>query len=284
MPKNHSFRCWVPHCVNNRKRTRKPNSHFHAFPVKNPERCRKWLKAVGYEDLVYLPLHSLRIRYVCSEHFTEEDYGKHSATANLFFTAIPSKFPSGTTPLSDEILAEWPPKLASDQTTSQENVVDSPASPGISSSSSDKLLASVVSAGILESKVGPSDHTHSIVVSTTPSTAEKNIKCMELTMDVSSCSQNGTAGFLVQATNYQEARLPPLPQELLMSYVKDSSGKGLHDGDVLLGFVVQRGSTLDIVPVGPDHSMVVSSCHEEQMSSACPVSSSNHTNGVENVR
>lgn len=90
------------------------------------------------------------------------------------------------------------------------------------------------------------------------------------------------------------------------------AGKGLQDGDVLLGFVVQRGSTLDIVPVGPNHSvcqikscqdyqnsfqskhqamnecldfyyfqMEVSSCHEELMSSTCPVSSSN---GVGNVR
>ncbi|XP_034244604.1 THAP domain-containing protein 4-like [Thrips palmi] len=279
MPKNLSFRCWVPHCINSRKRTRKPNSHFHAFPVKNPERCRRWLQAVGYEDLVYLPLHSLRIRYVCSEHFTDEDYGKRSANANLFCTAIPSKFPSGTTPLSDEILAEWPPKLASDRKNSPEIAVKteeiSPASP-TSSSSSDKLLASVVSAGILESKMDSTVHSPSIVISNTPTAIQEPVKSIEVTMHME--SGGASLGMPVQ-TNPSEERLLPLPQELLMSYIKDSSGKGLHDGDVLLGFVVQRGTTLDIVPVGPNHSMVVSSNHEE--ATKCPVSSSN---GVENVR
>lgn len=180
-------------------------------------RCRRWLQAVGYEDLVYLPLHSLRIRYVCSEHFTDEDYGKHSANANLYFNAIPSKFPSGTTPLSDEILAEWPPELASDRKNSSDNA--SPASSVISSSSSDKLLASVVSAGILEPKVESVVHPNLDILTTT-SEAQKTVKCLEMTMDESSHSQN----IPDHALNSLEERLPPLPQELLMSYVKDTSG------------------------------------------------------------
>lgn len=89
----------------------------------------------------------------------------------------------------------------------------------ISSSSSDKLLASVVSAGILEPKVESVVHPNLDILTTT-SEAQKTVKCLEMTMDESSHSQN----IPDHALNSLEERLPPLPQELLMSYVKDTSG------------------------------------------------------------
>ncbi|KAJ1522328.1 hypothetical protein ONE63_002623 [Megalurothrips usitatus] len=193
MPKNHSFRCWVRHCVNARRRTRIPNSHFHAFPVKNTERCRRWLQAVGYEDLVYLPLHSLKMRYVCSEHFTENDYGKTGSNPSLLFTATPSIFPPGTIPLSDEILEEWPPKLASDKGDIPQMETAMLDSLDHTEDSSDKLLASVVSAGILQPA---------------PPKVTKVTPVMQAE----------------QSANQEEEKLSPLPQELLLKHIKNNSG------------------------------------------------------------
>ncbi|KAE8739355.1 hypothetical protein FOCC_FOCC015126 [Frankliniella occidentalis] len=267
-----NFRCWVPHCSNSRKRTRSSTAHYHAFPVKHPERCRQWLQVVGYEDLIYLPMHSLKMRYVCSEHFVESDYSKTSYNASLLPCVIPSKFPSGTVPLSDEIMKEWPPKLASDKIIIP-STLNFPASNACTSNQPDKLLTSVVSAGILR----PSDSLEIRVPSFLENESNieireqlpKPVKRLEIKASpIPQCDFNVPA----ELVNHQEDN--PLPEDQLMQRLQQNTGQGLMDGDMLLGFIVKRGSTLEVVPVGPGHSMMVASCLEELLSPGCVASSS----------
>lgn len=69
------------------------------------------MKAVGYEDLVYLPKETLEYRYVCIEHFTEDDLIQTRVRTKLNLSAVPSKFAAENVPLSDELANEWPPVL-----------------------------------------------------------------------------------------------------------------------------------------------------------------------------
>ena len=69
------------------------------------------MQAVGYEDFVYMPKETLAYRYVCVDHFTENDVLKTGVRPKLSIAAIPSNFPNGHAPLSDELANEWPPKL-----------------------------------------------------------------------------------------------------------------------------------------------------------------------------
>ncbi|KAK3911773.1 Peroxynitrite isomerase THAP4 [Frankliniella fusca] len=264
-----NFRCWVPHCPNSRKRTRSSTAHFHAFPVKHPERCRQWLQVVGYEDLIYLPMHSLKMRYVCSEHFLESDYSKTSYNASLLSCVIPSKFPPGTVPLSDEVMKEWPPKLASDNLFSL-------SEPYAVSQPNNKLLSSAVSAGILT----PSDSIEIRIP--TLHKNDPNIEIHELPSESleirdSSIHQSNLNMKEVSVNHIEETDSEALPQDQLLNRLKQNAGQGLMDGDMLLGFIVKRGSSLEVVPVGPGHSMMVASCLEELLS---PGSGGNETENV----
>lgn len=169
--------------------------------------------------------------------------------------------------MSDEILEEWPPKLASDKgdiPQMETAMLDSLDHTGqivltipSSEDSSDKLLASVVSAGILQPA---------------PPKVTKVTPVMQAE----------------QSANQEEEKLSPLPQELLLKHIKNNSGQGLLDGDVLLGFLVQRGASLEVVPVCPGHSTTVASCLEELLSPSAAgthnASPSLTTNGLDDIR
>ena len=65
-------------------------------------RCRKWLQAVGIEDLVGLPVKKLStIRFICSCHFKPSEYNLTKSGKRLSKDAIPSIFSPNTVPLSE---------------------------------------------------------------------------------------------------------------------------------------------------------------------------------------
>ncbi|XP_022831329.1 uncharacterized protein LOC111359864 [Spodoptera litura] len=81
------------------------NLRFTAFPL-NLDRCREWLKRVGNDELVHLPVEKLHERRrVCSNHFKREDYNKVGNRLNR--NAIPSLNLTAP-PLTDEQLAAFP--------------------------------------------------------------------------------------------------------------------------------------------------------------------------------
>lgn len=317
MAANRAFRCWVRHCINSRKRTRIPNSHYHAFPIKNTDRCRRWLQAVGYEDLIYLPMHSLKLRYVCSEHFTKADYGRRVCNNSLLLTAVPSKFPPGTIPLSDEIMEEWPPKIASalsDQSSTNFTTYSASLASSNITSNTDTLLASAISAGILKPSpslkviVPSSQQCHSVkptdlklklnvesVATPSPIVNLKNVssssfgtlqtstlKKMRLSDASTAVMHKPTGSVEINLGNNDsdcevevqpsesgvKSKLPPLPQHLLLDYLNQNAGEGLLDGDLLLGLVVKRGSSIMLLPVAPNHPAMVSECLDELSPSA----------------
>ncbi|XP_073713017.1 uncharacterized protein [Misgurnus anguillicaudatus] len=69
---------------------------FHHFPIKDLERCKKWLRAINHpkfgEDT---DMGNLKTRRICSRHFKEEDYEPNVLAmkrTTLKDTAIPSIF------------------------------------------------------------------------------------------------------------------------------------------------------------------------------------------------
>nr|XP_055068376.1 peroxynitrite isomerase THAP4-like [Misgurnus anguillicaudatus] len=69
---------------------------FHHFPIKDLERCKKWLRAINHpkfgEDT---DMGNLKTRRICSRHFKEEDYEPNvlgMKRTTLKDTAIPSIF------------------------------------------------------------------------------------------------------------------------------------------------------------------------------------------------
>lgn len=93
--------CIVPGCTLY-KQSKAEGAIFHSFPLKDVERCRKWLMAIGHAkygvDTAVDRMKSLR---VCSKHFTDDDYKrdlqaellKIKGRRKLKDTAVPSVFP-----------------------------------------------------------------------------------------------------------------------------------------------------------------------------------------------
>lgn len=95
-------KCAVPFCNNNKRDN--PTRNFSTFP-KDVERCRKWLEIVGNEELLYLPHNSLsKTRYVCSEHFSLEQYSQKGLSRK----AVPDIVNSRVTPLSPDSVVKFP--------------------------------------------------------------------------------------------------------------------------------------------------------------------------------
>ncbi|CAH2065030.1 unnamed protein product, partial [Iphiclides podalirius] len=70
------------------------------------DRCKQWVKVVGKEDLVHLPIEKLHgLRYICGDHLKKRDFTK--TKTRLKRKAIPSV---GLTmePLSDDLFEEFP--------------------------------------------------------------------------------------------------------------------------------------------------------------------------------
>jgi hypothetical protein len=74
--------------------------------IVNIFRCRQWVKFVGKEDLIYVPLEKLHtLKYVCGDHFENRAFNKKKN--RLKKSAIPSKNLKAD-PLSDEMLLNFP--------------------------------------------------------------------------------------------------------------------------------------------------------------------------------
>lgn len=103
-------KCCVPNCDSNK--TANPDLTFLGFP-KDLGRCKQWLKVVGNEDLVYLlPRTLTNSRFVCSVHFSREQYSKRTRKT-LSRSAIPDQFEDDVCPLTATVLENFPPREVS---------------------------------------------------------------------------------------------------------------------------------------------------------------------------
>lgn len=76
-----------------------------------PCSCRTWVKMVGKEDLVYVPIEKLhKLRSICGDHFNKKDFNKKGN--RLKKKAVP-KLHLFAQPLADELLREFPLHVAS---------------------------------------------------------------------------------------------------------------------------------------------------------------------------
>lgn len=65
-----------------------------------------WLKAIGQEDLVYLPIEKLHeLKYVCNLHFTEVDFNEPKNRLSIH--AVPT-LNLTSKPLEDNVFADFP--------------------------------------------------------------------------------------------------------------------------------------------------------------------------------
>ncbi|XP_061724726.1 uncharacterized protein LOC133530717 isoform X3 [Cydia pomonella] len=91
------------------KRATRENHEKRAFMAKFPldeDRCRQWVKFVGNEDLIHLPIEKLHLlKHVCADHFENRDFNK--IKSRLKKSAIPSKNLKAV-PLPDEMLLDFP--------------------------------------------------------------------------------------------------------------------------------------------------------------------------------
>ncbi|GBP96489.1 Zinc finger protein 169 [Eumeta japonica] len=93
---------------------------FARFPV-DENICREWLKVVGNEELVYLPIEKLnRIRFICGNHFSKQDF-LNKKRRRLKKNAVPNLNLSRP-PLADAQLTDFPLHLFSRNVTIQKEV------------------------------------------------------------------------------------------------------------------------------------------------------------------
>ena len=73
--------CVVPHCTTWKRRNHPGDVSAFSFPVKDPERCKKWVRAIKNpkynENTATGELHGLR---VCSRHFKPEEFERAEMT------------------------------------------------------------------------------------------------------------------------------------------------------------------------------------------------------------
>ena len=85
LSKIHYKKCRYPSC-NLTSRDGVPGLTFHAFPVRQSDRCVKWLVNCGLDDWVEMSEKELKLRYICSRHFSEDNF---YATGRLKREAVP---------------------------------------------------------------------------------------------------------------------------------------------------------------------------------------------------
>lgn len=92
--------CAFPGCFNRQKAVRlRPRAlspeerlTFHRFPLNDPERLRLWLLAVHRDTS--LPIQSLDVLRLCSEHFSRDDFKSDEGNVRRYLksTAVPVLF------------------------------------------------------------------------------------------------------------------------------------------------------------------------------------------------
>ncbi|XP_063374290.1 uncharacterized protein LOC134661987 [Cydia amplana] len=83
---------------------------FAKFP-KDELRCKTWLRLVGKEDLIHVPIEKLHeLRHVCGDHFDRRDFGK---TGNKLKKRAYPKLNLAAPPLTDHQLRGFPQHVAS---------------------------------------------------------------------------------------------------------------------------------------------------------------------------
>ncbi|GBP13053.1 hypothetical protein EVAR_79378_1 [Eumeta japonica] len=82
--------------------------------------CKQWLKVVGNEELVYLPIEKLnKIRFVCGNHFSKEDFNKKGNRLKKHAVPIINL---SRPPLTDVQLLDFPQHLFSRNVSIQEEI------------------------------------------------------------------------------------------------------------------------------------------------------------------
>ena len=237
-------RCWVPHCKNSIKKFRHPSVLSFRFPVKDVDRCRQWVQNVGYEDLVYMPKETLEFRYVCIDHFTAEDLIKTGLRTKLTATAIPTRFPPQTAPLSDELANEWPPKLEwecgeAEPPKKKPKPVQkqSPRKPVKKQAPQEQGCHTEISSS------SPEVNRKSVITSTSSHAAES--------FDDDDDDDNDDDN-----DHCDDSAPTPVNRPQDIPNLSSAAVAGLQEGDELLGFIVRRGTDIKIIPL-QDESMMV---------------------------
>ncbi|XP_047983966.1 uncharacterized protein LOC125224593 [Leguminivora glycinivorella] len=93
-------------------RERLRGGFFACFP-KDEQRCKTWVRQVGKEDLVHIPIEKLHeVRHICGDHFAQRDFGKTGK--RLKKRAYP-KLHLSAPPLTEIQLIPFPQHIASKQ-------------------------------------------------------------------------------------------------------------------------------------------------------------------------
>ncbi|XP_061714435.1 uncharacterized protein LOC133522948 isoform X2 [Cydia pomonella] len=93
---------------------------FAKFP-KDKLRCKTWLRQVGKEDLIHVPIEKLHeLRHVCGDHFDWRDFGK---TGNKLKKRAYPKLNLSAPPLSEHQLTGFPQYVASRQGADQSHAL-----------------------------------------------------------------------------------------------------------------------------------------------------------------
>ncbi|KAK2891298.1 hypothetical protein Q8A67_013941 [Cirrhinus molitorella] len=138
--------CAFPGCSNRQKAVRlrpRPLSPeerltFHRFPLNDPERLKLWLLAVHRD--ASLPIQSLEVLRLCSQHFSRDDFKSDEGNARRYLksTAVPVLFlkteetwrpisAQTGSPCSRQRLIYCFPLLSFDQEAEDEETVASPS-------------------------------------------------------------------------------------------------------------------------------------------------------------
>ncbi|CAG5073954.1 Protein of unknown function [Cotesia congregata] len=92
--------CCVKDC---RHKKPKDQCKLHRLP-KDEKFCKEWVRRIGVEELLYKSLKDLNNVYLCSCHFTKQDY---RSSKYLNPGAIPTQFSDDTHPISDEKMEKF---------------------------------------------------------------------------------------------------------------------------------------------------------------------------------
>ncbi|XP_048000305.1 uncharacterized protein LOC125237351 isoform X3 [Leguminivora glycinivorella] len=110
LQKKSNTKCEICGC-----RTNRVNNEKRKFMAKFPldeGRCKAWVKAVGKEDLIHLPIEKLHsLKHVCSKHFNDRAFNKKRSRLKKF--AVPT-INLKAAPLPDEMLRNFPLRVAKD--------------------------------------------------------------------------------------------------------------------------------------------------------------------------
>ncbi|XP_050983989.1 peroxynitrite isomerase THAP4-like [Labeo rohita] len=129
--------CAFPGCFNRQKAVRlrpRPVSPeerltFHRFPLNDPERLKLWLLAVHRD--ASLPVQSLDVLRLCSEHFSRDDFKSDEGNARRYLksTAVPVLFSRTEEAEDEETIAS--PSVVSEKSVKTGEKGTTPAPPQI---------------------------------------------------------------------------------------------------------------------------------------------------------